>query len=461
MFLLAAIAVPHPPIILPEIGRGEERKIQKTTDAYQAAMKRVSELKPDTVVIVSPHAVVYADYFHISPGAGAKGSFSGFGAPQVRVQAQYDQAFVRALSGNCAEAGIPAGTLGERDPMLDHGTMIPLHFLNEYQADVRIVRTGFSGLSAAVHYHFGQMVAKSAEELERRVVLIASGDLSHKLTRDGPYGFAAEGPAFDRQTVQALHKADFETLLRLDPALCEEAAECGLRAFWIMAGALDRQSVQSELLSYEGPFGVGYAVASFYPTGEDESRDLGDRAERSAQEEAQARKAAEDDYVRLARMSVETFIRTGKRANMPDALPGELLQRRAGAFVSLKKDGRLRGCIGTIEPMRANLAQEILYNAVSAASEDPRFEPVQEDELASLVYSVDVLGEAEEIASERELDPRRYGVIVQRGSRRGLLLPDLAGIDTAKEQVKVARQKAGIGADEPVRLFRFEVVRHT
>lgn len=461
MSVLAALAVPHPPIILPEVGRGEETKIQKTVDAYRAAMKRAASLKPETVVLISPHSVIYADYFHISPGAGARGDFARFGAPQVEIETDYDTQFVQTLSQNCADAGIPAGTLGERDKSLDHATMIPLRFLQEFTTDCRLVRIGFSGLSAAAHYRFGQMIAKTAVELNRRVVLVASGDLSHKLTGDGPYGFAPEGPQFDRLAVQALASGDFLSLLRLDPALCEAAAECGLRSYWVMTGALDREAVKSELLSYEGPFGVGYAVAFFLPKGKDANRNLGEQAEQAEMEEAETRKAAEDDYVRLARRSVETYVKTGKRAELPAKLPGELQNRRAGAFVSLKKDGRLRGCIGTIKPVRATLAEEILYNAVSAASEDPRFDPVEPQELDSLVYSVDVLGDAEEIPSAKELDPKRYGVIVQRGARRGLLLPDLAGVDTAQEQIRIARQKAGISENEPVRLYRFEVVRHT
>ncbi|MBQ6527529.1 MAG: AmmeMemoRadiSam system protein A, partial [Clostridia bacterium] len=147
--------------------------------------------------------------------------------------------------------------------------------------------------------------------------------------------------------------------------------------------------------------------------------------------------------------------------SMPSGLPTELTGRRAGAFVSIHKQGRLRGCIGTILPTRKSLAEEIIHNAVSAASEDPRFDPIAPDELKWLEISVDVLGEPENIDSEKELDVRRYGVIVSRGGRRGLLLPDLEGVDTVEQQIAIARKKAGIREGEPVRLQRFEVVRHT
>ena len=145
---------------------------------------------------------------------------------------------------------------------------------------------------------------------------------------------------------------------------------------------------------------------------------------------------------------------------VPEGLPPELLRRRAGAFVSVHKQGRLRGCIGTIGPTEPSLALEIIRNAVSAAARDPRFEPIRPEELPWLEISVDVLGEAEKISSEAELDVKRYGVIVSCGSRRGLLLPDLEGVDTVEEQVAIARQKAGIRPEERVSLQRFEVVRH-
>ena len=227
-----------------------------------------------------------------------------------------------------------------------------------------------------------------------------------------------------------------------------------------MAGALDRKSVTAEALSYEGPFGVGYGVAYFTVTGRDDARDFGEQLQNFTKKKMADRKAAEDPYVKLARKSIESYVKTGEIADMPTDIPSEITNQRAGAFVSLKKDGRLRGCIGTFLPVQQNLAMEIWGNAISACSRDPRFDPVEEDELPDLVYSVDVLSAPEPISSPSELDPKVYGVIVSCGSRRGLLLPDLAGVDTVEEQISIARQKGGIRPDEKISLQRFRVVRH-
>ena len=139
----------------------------------------------------------------------------------------------------------------------------------------------------------------------------------------------------------------------------------------------------------------------------------------------------------------------------------EMYAERAGVFVSLKEEGRLRGCIGTIAPVQKNIAEEIIENGISAASKDPRFHAVQPEELDHLVYSVDVLGKTEEISSSEELNVKRYGVVVSKGYKRGLLLPNLEGVDTVEEQIAIAKQKAGIPKHvQDVRLERFEVVRH-
>lgn len=189
MAVSAAFMVPHPPIIVPDIGRGEEKKIQKTIDAYQTAARRIGSLKPETIVLVSPHQVLYSDYFHISPGIGASGDFAQFHAPQVQIEVQYDTEFVEQLCKIAYAADFPAGTEGERDRRLDHGTMVPLYFVNQYVTDYRLVRVGLSGLSLKKHYQLGQYIQEAAELLGRTTVLVASGDLSHRLKADGPYGY--------------------------------------------------------------------------------------------------------------------------------------------------------------------------------------------------------------------------------------------------------------------------------
>ncbi|MDR1797700.1 MAG: AmmeMemoRadiSam system protein A [Clostridiales Family XIII bacterium] len=544
MGIVAGFVVPHPPLIFPEVGRGKQRGIQATIDAYQKVSEEICALAPDTVVVVSPHTELYADYFHISPGGSAAGDMTQFGvsAQKLSVTVSYDEAYVSALSSLCESRGFPAGTLGGRDASLDHATMIPARFLLDAGYAGAFVRAGVSGFPLADHYRFGMLIREAAEALGRRVVVVASADLSHKLLDEGPYGYAPEGPLFDAAVCEAIEGADFLRLLELDPGFCEKAGECGHRPMLVMAGALDGDALSARLLSYEGPFGVGYGVGAFLVgvdegTGADaeggaqafaanpacpcSSREfLGARspansklalraqtvefadgslaekldAPRNASEvggeslcaafgvraggegarvlevflskekvRAMERREAESVFVRLARETVESFVSTRRLPPLPGDLPGELTGRRAGVFVSIKEHGELRGCIGTISPVTCSIAEEIRQNAVSASTRDPRFEAIAEEELPFLTISVDVLGEAEAIGSMDQLDPKRYGVIVSLGGKRGLLLPDLDGIDTAEEQVAIAMRKAGIAEKDAgrVRLERFEVVRYT
>jgi AmmeMemoRadiSam system protein A len=306
----------------------------------------------------------------------------------------------------------------------------------------------------------GRCITKTAQKLGRRIVFVASGDLSHKLKEDGPYGFSEEGVRFDKEVTEAMREGDFLRLLEFSPDFCEAAAECGLRSFIILAGALSGKAVTSDLLSYEGTFGVGYAVCEFVITGDEEERHFDKIFTQKQRDLAKERQKSEDAYVHLARISLETYVTTGKYAKLPEDLPEELTARKAGVFVSLKKHGSLRGCIGTIAPVTQSIAKEILKNAVSAGAEDPRFPPVTEDELSELIYSVDVLGEAEPIKEKISLDVKRYGVIVTSGRKRGLLLPNLEGVETIDQQVSIAKKKAGIYDNEKFSLERFEVVRH-
>ena len=460
MSILAAFVVPHPPMIVPAVGQGSEAQITETTRAYERVADEIAALQPDTLIITSPHTVMYADYFHVSPGREATGSFARFHAPGVRFSERYDVELVDRICTLADAEDFPAGTLGEKDAALDHGVMVPLWFIRQRYDAGRLVRIGLSGLPLTEHYRLGQLIARAAEDLGRRAVWIASGDLSHKLQSYGPYGFAPEGPEYDRRIMDVCGRAAFGELFDFDENFCDKAAECGHRSFVIMAGAFDGLRVKATALAHQDVTGVGYGICTFYPDGKDENRHFLKEYVEKTERECLAKAAKSDAYVKLARAAVEAWVRRRERLPVPDGLPQELLTRRAGAFVSLHKNGMLRGCIGTIMATRNSVAEEILQNAVSACSRDPRFPPVAEAELNSLEISVDVLGDLEPIASADELDVKRYGVVVSSGMKRGLLLPNLDGVDTVEQQLRIALQKGGIRASEPYRMERFEVVRH-
>ncbi len=460
MSIIATFIVPHPPLIIPEVGKGEERRIQDTIDAYKSIAKEIAILKPDTIIISSPHSQLYRDYFHMSPGSSAIGNLNQFGAIDIKVKVEYDGSLISLISEECISKDIPAGTEGERDSSLDHGVMVPLYFINKYYSDFKMIRVSPSGLSPLQHYEFGKLI-QSVIPKDKSVVWIASGDLSHKLNKDGPYGLVKEGPIFDKELVEAISKGNFLKLLSFDPHFVRKAAECGLGSFTMMAGVIDGYDVKSELLSYEGPFGVGYVVAKYNILGKDDSRMFDKIYITSNEEEIKLSRLKEDPYVKLARESLEYYIKHHKFLKTPDILISDLVNEQAGVFVSIHKNGNLRGCVGTINPITNCIASEIIQNAVSAGINDPRFSKVKKNELTHLQYKVDILFPPEPIESFSELDVKRYGVIVSSGYKSGLLLPNLEGVDTIEEQVNIAKQKAGILNGEAFKMKRFEVIRHS
>lgn len=455
MPILAAFLVPHPPMIVPQIGRGSQEQVAETIRSYEQVADEIAALRPETIIISSPHATMYADYFHISPGRAAQGSFAAFGAGEVSFLETYDEEMTRRIESLAGEWHVQAGTLGERDAMLDHGTMVPLWFIRQKYNDFKIVRIGLSGLPLADHYKLGMLIREVVEATGRRAVYVASGDLSHKLQKYGPYGFAPEGPVYDERLMDVCKRAAFGELLDFDEDFCDRAAECGHRSFVIMAGTMDGQTVRARALSHQDVTGVGYGVCTFYPEESDESRHF-----LNLYLQKWSHEMTEDAYVQLARRSLESYILRGETIDVPNGLPEEMLNQRAGAFVSIHKFGRLRGCIGTIMATTDCVAKEIIENAISASTRDPRFDPIEAEELKYLEINVDVLSDPEEIGSMDDLDVKKYGVIVSSGFKRGLLLPDLEGVDTVEEQVSIAMEKGGIRPDEKIRLERFEVIRH-
>lgn len=460
MGIEAAFMVPHPPVIIPKIGKGEEIKVRKTMNAYEEVARRIGELQPDTIVVISSHQTMYADYFHISPRKSAKGNFEKFKVSSVNVAVKYDTEFVDKLTAVAEAYDVPAGTKGEKDKMLDHGTMIPLTFINKKWKDYRLVRIGLSGLPFTSHYELGRCIKATAEKLGRKTVVIASGDLSHRMQKDGPYGYFKEGPQYDAKVMDIMGNARFDELFDFDEAFLAKAAECGHRTFLVLAGALDCTAVNAETLSYEGPLGVGYGICAYNVTGEDKERNFEEKYIAREEEKIKTHMEKEDVFVSLARKTMEEYIRSGHMPEVLEELPEELRHKKAGAFVSIKEGGKLRGCIGTIEPVKDSLAEEIMYNAVNAALHDPRFAPIKKEELKRLEIIVDVTGLPEEIESTDMLDIHRYGVIVTKGRKKGFLLPNQNGLETVEQQIEIARKNAGVKPKDKVKIERFEVIRH-
>lgn len=445
--LTAAGLFPHPPIMVPEIGGKETKKIQQTMDAVRKSMKLIMETDPETVVVMSPHNLCLPSGPAIFIKENLAGDLMYFGHPEVSMEFSVDQELAEAVMKE-AEPVIPLFRMDEaaakkfgRKIEIDWGMFVPMYFLKKaaFKGNVLLFSPCFTNYD--MNKVLGEIVTNCAEKLGRRIAIVASGDLSHRLTKDSPNGYSPDGIVFDRGVMKALEGKTMEPLLTMTDDFIERIGMCGLPSVYFLFGALSGKEWSIPVLSHEGPFGVGYGVCLCLP------------------EEADGRKEAHDIRVRLARDSIAEYLKTGKLPKPPADIPEEL-KERAGVFVSLHEFGALRGCIGTILP------SEIRRLRKSSITQKPRrvktrgSRPVNPYELDDLDISVDVLSAPEPISSEGDLDPKIYGVIVERGFRRGLLLPDLPGITDPREQVEIARRKAGIGTDEPVKMYRFTVRRY-
>lgn len=465
--IIGSYIFPHPPIIIPEIGRGEEKGAMETVAAARKAAADIKRDNPATIIVTTPHGPVFQDFVFINLSNTLKGDFSRFGGRDVKLSFPNDIELAGRIIQHAREEGIMAGDIEESiagqygvSREMDHGALVPLYFVGKELNNFKLVHIAIAGLPFMELYKFGMCIAKAVQESDERVVFLASGDLSHRLSHDAPYGFSESGRKFDELFIDSVKTLNIENLLEVEESFCESAGECGLRSFLMMFGAFDGIDLKPEVYSYEGPFGVGYSIVRFQVGGRNPDREIFKKVEEKAAKKIQSIRSSEDPYVALARQTLETYVREDRIIDVPGDFPGEMLENKAGTFVSIKKDGQLRGCIGTIEPTRKNIAEEIIYNAISSGTRDPRFDPVEPEELDRLVYSVDVLREPEPINSMSQLDVVRYGVIVSSGRRSGLLLPNLEGVDTPEKQVSIALQKAGIRPDEKYSMERFEVIRH-
>jgi len=430
--------LPHPPIVVPAVGRERCAECASTIRACREFARRLVDARPRRLFLVSPHSPRRAGAFGIWDGATLRGDLARFAAPDAAIELPNDVDLARELRARAAASGIatwsiPAGPL-------DHGAVVPLWFLFEagWRGPTCVAALPYAGRDDLVG--FGRCVAAAVERCGVPAALVASGDMTHRAAPGAPAGYDPRAVEFDRELRALVDGGRLEGIADISGDLRSLAAEDAADAATVVAAAHDFRPCGNEVLSYEHPFGVGYLVAVFH---------------RGA-----SAPAGIGLLPAVAREAVVAHLEGRAPRDLP-AAKGELA-RRAPVFVTIRTrdSDELRGCIGSLEPRLGDLVQETLDRAVAAATGDPRFQALRRDELAGVSFEVSVLEETEPVRAAAELDPREYGVIVsgERGAR-GILLPDIAGVDTPEQQVAIARQKAGIPPGARIELARFRVVK--
>lgn len=443
------IIAPHPPIMLEAVGGKDSARTAQTSSSLYFAAKALTRFDPEIVVVLSPHTPTIAGAISVDSSPEHVGSLREFGAATISSSFRGNPAFVQELLYRLDERGIPAIDRVSVPSLyagtLDHGVTVPMSILDP-NSRWPIIPISASTLALENYLDLGALLRMVAASMNTRLAVVGSGDCSHKLTPDAPAGYSSRAAEFDRALITLISANDYLGLSNLDSSLIDEAGQCGLRSF-IAVGAASSPAY-TRVLSYERPWGVGYLTAVI----NEQLAPLGDSVDFYPQ-------AVFADPITLARSAIRHFLFTGKMLE-PKLYDVGDLPDRTGVFVSLHSEGRLRGCIGSIYPTCDNIASEIAKSAVQAATADCRFASVSADELDTLTIKVDLIEQPQK-CSISDLDPRKWGVIVSSGTKRGVLLPDLSHIETPEQQLSIAKKKAGLSPDEPYTLERFNVVRYT
>lgn len=434
MPITAAVLMCHAPIVIPAIAGPRASQCAGTTAAMQEAARHVAATRPGVVVVVSPHAPRRPGAWGVVAAPALNGDFARFGQPGVRVALPGAPAAARAVVQAADLRGL--STWAPPGDGLDHGATVPLHFIAAAGYDGPTLLVSLPGPATGSEARFGEVLAAAAVADGRDWVVVASGDMSHRLRPDAPAGFHPRARAFDDAFVAALREGRSKDACALDPELRGLAAEDVVDSTTVALGALDFTATGRRVLDYAAPFGVGYAVAVL----------------------ADLRGGADGGLLALARATLAAHLGDGaapSQARVPAAA-----RASSGVFVTLRgADGALRGCIGHMAAQHARLGDEVADCAVLAATRDPRFAPVTAADLRGLSIEISLLGPTERVADHGALDPARYGVEVSHAGRRGVLLPGVEGVDSAARQVAIACDKAGLSPDGPMQLARFEVTK--
>jgi len=477
--IVAGYLMPHAPVFIEEVGGGQARKVQSTQQAMHDVGKEIAALKPELIVVISPHGPIFTDAISLYDFEDYSGDFHRFGEFTLNYRFKKAKDLLTQLMSHSAKQKGLYYALSEQqfrkfqhDPKLDHGVLVPLHFIAQHYQDFELLAMSYGTFSPVSLLKHGQILSEAIEKMGKRTVIIASGDMSHALSNNGPYNYNENGPWFDSLMQECVSNQKPYDAFTLPHEKLEMAAECGFKSYALMMGALSKYALESNVVSYEGPFGVGYLVARFMPLGKSKQDPVSNIENKIKMDHSERIKHAHP-FVKFAETIIDHYVRHHHMPNWSlDAqgiimdkqnipLDGSLVlsKQKNGTFVSIKKNGVLRGCIGTIMPTRENVICEIAQNAVSACSKDYRFDPITPDELDELTVSVDVLSDLEVVKDIHSLSPKKNGIIVHSKGRMGVLLPNLEGIDTIEEQMKIASNKGGFSVEEIDDMETFTVER--
>jgi|GEM_PF-291144 len=475
--------MPHAPIILPTIGISEADQVSRTYNAMMKIGEEIADEDPDTVILISPHGPRFSDAIPIYDQATYKGSLSAFGDFETTFEYEKDDAFIEALMHlNSEENGQfyrfrdEDFARFEMDNTLDHGALVPLYFVQQFCKNFQVVIMSDADFDPTALMKAGVLIRRTAAKVHKKIVVIASGDLSHTLSEQGPYHYHPSSKIVDQAVVDAFENSDLLPLATLKQDNVEEAGICGLNSILMLFGVYNHMMYRTKCLSYEGPFGVGYAVGTMTEETSSSEPDWMRQVLTALEEKAREERKRAHPFTRIAYEIIKQKVKTGispvVRMKEQSCYIGEekiplskmaferLMEPCEGIFVSIKKNGALRGCIGTVNGDAQNACyKQIGYYALQAAFKDPRFDAVSISELSTITISIDLLSKM--IATELPLkhDVEKYGLYICGNDSSGILLPNLPGVDNPVDQLHIASHKAGLSVDEIEEVYHFTVER--
>ncbi len=448
MPLVAAGLFPHPPVMIPEIGEEKANQIKTTMEAVKKAMSLIMEEKPDTVVILSPHNICFSDGPTLLLGQELSGDMGAFGHPELSLSFSIDTNLLRHIAKKAAllthvhSLDRAAAAQYKKSLQIDWGSFVPLYYLKQAGFDGKIIFLTPDYAKRERTYALGNIVSSVAQKTKRRVAVIATGDLSHKLTKDASHGYTPKGAEYDAIVMKALERRDKLALDALPTPYVAEIDTCGLPSLYFLFGALGNRPAELSVLSHEGPFGVGYGVALYLP-----------------QAVPAAKKEAPSPYVKLAKESIEKYVKMGRFLRVPKDLPPKL-EKPGAVIITLHEYGATRGFAYTLHPHFHSLAEEIIHMSKAAATEHQQISAVQPDELEDLEISVETIETLEPISSLDELDPSRYAFVVVSNYGNhptAIIIPaHRVEYDTPQKQWDEAKKRAPFFREGEVKMYRLE-----